>query len=300
MNQEKLKTPNSAYPMLAIAFLLLAGIIAGILLIHPLLSIGFIILAFIVPGFFIVNPNNSKVLILFGEYVGTVKANGFFWANPFYTRKVVSLRAKNFDSEKLKVNDKHGNPIMISVILVWQVENTYNAAFDVDNYEHFVKVQTDAAVRKMAGTYPYDNFENPEEVTLRSGLDEVNDHLEKELSERLSIAGIKVIEARIGYLAYATEIASAMLRRQQATAIVAARQKIVEGAVGMVEMALEELAKKEILELDEEKKASMVSNLMVVLCSEKDTSKSCCECRFALLIGNLYRKPTQRSSIYFF
>ena len=185
---------------------------------------------------------------------------------------MISLRARNFDSERVKVNDKLGNPIMISVILVWKVEDTYKAAFDVDNYENFVKVQSDAAVRKLANAYPYDNFGEIDEITLVSGVDEVNDALEGRLSDRLQMAGIKVIEARIGYLAYSSEIASAMLRRQQATAIVAAREKIVEGAVSMVEMALEELSKKQIIDMDEEKKASMVSNLMVVLCSDKDAT----------------------------
>lgn len=225
------------------------------------------------PGFFTVNPNGSRVLTLLGKYVGTVRKNGFFWVNPLYAKRKVSLRARNFDSERLKVNDLIGNPILISVILVWRVKNTYAAAFEVDDYENFVKVQTDAAVRKLAGTYPYDNFEDHENVvTLRSGLAEVNHKLEKELEERLQIAGIEILEARIGYLAYAEEIASAMLRRQQASAIVSARHKIVEGAVGMVEMALEEIAKKEVVTLDEERKATMVSNLMVVLCADKDVS----------------------------
>lgn len=223
-------------------------------------------------GFFFVNPNESRVLVLFGEYKGTVKKNGFFCVNPFYFRKKISLRARNFDSERVKVNDKLGNPILISVIAVWRVKDTYKAAFEVDDYENFVKIQSDAAVRKLAGIYPYDNFDDEEaEITLRSGVHEINDNLEKELSERLDMAGIEVIEARIGYLAYASEIASAMLKRQQATAIVAARLKIVEGAVSMVENALDELSKKHIIELDEEKKAAMVSNLMVVLCSDKDT-----------------------------
>ena len=223
-------------------------------------------------GLFIVAPNGSRVLVFFGKYVGTVKSNGFFWTNPLNTKQKISLRARNFDSERVKVNDRLGNPILISVIAVWKVNDTYAAAFDVDDYEHFVRVQTDAAVRKLAGTYAYDNFEDTTEVTLRSGMDEVNHALEHELDERLKIAGIQVLEARIVYLAYAQEIASAMLRRQQATAIVSARMKIVEGAVGMVEMALEELSKKDIIELDEEKKAAMVSNLMVVLCSDKDAS----------------------------
>ena len=223
-------------------------------------------------GLFMVNPNGSCVMTLFGEYEGTVKKNGLYWINPFYTRQHISLRARNFDSERVKVNDKLGNPIMISVILVWKVENTYKAAFEVDNYENFVKVQSDAAVRKLANAYPYDNFGDIDEITLVSGVDEVNEALEGRLSDRLQMAGIKVIEARIGYLAYSSEIASAMLRRQQATAIVAAREKIVEGAVSMVEMALEELSKKQIIDMDEERKAAMVSNLMVVLCSDKDAT----------------------------
>ncbi|NJL13489.1 MAG: SPFH domain-containing protein [Microscillaceae bacterium] len=273
MTNEKIVVPQSGYAMLLLLFFLLAGVVGAFLARIPiagvLLLIAFLILS---AGFFIVNPNGSKVLVLFGDYKGTVKKNGFYWANPFFTKSNISLRARNLDSEKLKVNDKLGNPIMISIILVWQVEDTFKAAFEVDDYENFVKVQSDAAVRKMAGTYPYDNFEDPSEVTLRSGVNEVNHNLEEELTERLAMAGIRVIEARIGYLAYATEIASAMLRRQQATAIVAARQKIVEGAVGMVEMALEELGRKAVIELDEDRKAAMVSNLMVVLCSDKDPS----------------------------
>jgi regulator of protease activity HflC (stomatin/prohibitin superfamily) len=231
-----------------------------------------IIVAF---GFLMVQPNNSRVLLLFGKYVGTIKKNGFYWVNPFYTKTKISLRASNFDSERLKVNDKLGNPVMISTILVWRVENTYKAAFDVDNYENFVRVQTDAAVRKLASMYPYDNFADEglkEDITLRSSVNEVSEALEKEIEERLAIAGIEVLEARIGYLAYAQEIASAMLKRQQATAIVAARHKIVEGAVSMVEMALHELSKKNIIDLDDERKAAMVSNLMVILCSDKDAT----------------------------
>jgi len=221
----------------------------------------------------IVNPNQSRVLTLFGKYTGTIKENGFHWVNPFFRKYKVSLRAQNFDSERLKVNDKRGNPILISVILVWRVQETYRAAFEVGDYESFVRVQTDAAVRQLAGLYSYDNFDDDqEEVTLRSDVGEVNDALEKEVRERLDIAGIEVIEARIGYLAYAPEIANAMLKRQQAEAIVAARLKIVEGAVSMVENALEELSKKKIIELDEDKKASMVSNLMVILCSDKEAT----------------------------
>ena len=228
---------------------------------------------FCIGGFSIVNPNESSVMVLFGAYKGTIKDNGFWWVNPFFNRKKISLRARNLDSEPIKVNDKIGNPVMIGVVLVWKVENTFKAAFEVDDYEHFVTIQSEAAVRKMAGEFPYDNLEDEDaKITLRGGKEEVNKLLEDEITERLAIAGIKVIEARINYLAYAQEIASAMLRRQQATAVVAARFKIVEGAVSMVEMALDNLSKKKIVDLDEEKKASMVSNLMVVLCSDKDAT----------------------------
>ena len=260
--------------MLLVMLVLIALTILTFVTLKAPIAIGLIMSNILIAkGFFFINPNGSRVLVLFGDYKGTVKKNGFFWTNPFYTRKRISLRARNFDSDRVKVNDKIGNPILISVILVWKVEETYKAAFEVDNYENFVTVQTDAAVRKMAGSYPYDNFaDDQDEITLRSGMHEVNDALEHELAERLDIAGIKVVEARIGYLAYAPEIASAMLRRQQATAIVAARFKIVEGAVGMVENALIELSKKNIIELDEEKKAAMVSNLMVVLCGDRDAT----------------------------
>lgn len=262
--------------MLFLGLALIFGSIGLIFTSHnPLYA--FLILAglIILAGLTLVQPNNSRVLLLFGKYIGTIKKNGLHWVNPLYTRRKISLRASNFDSERLKVNDKLGNPIMISTILVWRVLDTYKAAFDVDNYEHFVRVQTDAAVRELASLYPYDNFADDgheEELTLRSSMAEVNHTLEKELEERLAIAGIEVLEARIGYLAYAQEIASAMLKRQQATAIISARHKIVEGAVSMVEMALTELKKKDIIELDEEKKAAMVSNLMVILCSDKDAS----------------------------
>jgi len=274
MNKEKIVTPISGYLMVILVFVLLAIGLFGLIAIKVpwfALILGLALLLF--PGFFFINPNGSRVLVLFGKYIGTVKTNGFYWVNPFYAKQAISLRARNFDSERVKVNDKVGNPIQIGVILVWKVDDTFKAAFDVDNYDNFVRVQSDAAVRKLAGMYPYDNFEDTmAEITLRSGLNEVNHTLEEELRNRLEIAGIEVIEARIGYLAYAQEIASAMLRRQQATAIVAARQKIVEGAVGMVEMALEELSKKEIIELDEERKATMVSNLMLVLCADKDVT----------------------------
>ena len=272
MKSETIIKPINGYPVLILNLLILgAGLFGMIAMKTPLALILIVLFLVILAGFYIVNPNHSKVLVLFGDYRGTVKKNGFFWTNPFYLKKSISLRARNFDSERVKVNDKVGNPILISVILVWRVQNTYRAAFEVDDYEQFVKVQTDAAVRKLAGSYPYDNFDDHEkEIALRSGVNEVNVALEKELEERLNIAGIHVMEARIGYLAYAPEIAQAMLRRQQATAIVAARYKIVEGAVGMVESALEQLSRKEIIDLDEEKKAAMVSNLMVVLCGDRD------------------------------
>lgn len=275
MKEEKIiKTFNGYLALTAVILFLILGVY-GIFSENPLFIASFVAMVFLAKGFFLVNPNSSKVLLLFGKYIGTVKENGFFWANPFYLKKTISLRASNFDSERVKVNDKLGNPIMISTILVWRVKNTYKAAFDVDNYENFVRVQSDAAVRKLASLYPYDNFEDEgkeEELTLRASVNEVSAALEEELSERLSMAGIEVLEARIGYLAYAQEIANAMLKRQQATAIVAARHKIVEGAVSMVEMALDELGKKKIVDLDEERKAAMVSNLMVILCSDKDAT----------------------------
>lgn len=274
MKEEKLYLPISGYWALFFIILLIVVPVLGIIFAKMFLLI--IIAAiglFCLGGLLIVNPNESSVLILFGEYKGTVKKNGFFWVNPFFTKRRISLRALNIDSDPIKVNDKIGNPIMIGIVLVWKVKNTYKAAFEVDDYAHFVSIQSEAAIRKLAGHYPYDNFDDAQtEMTLRSGGEEVNHKLEEELRERLAIAGIHVIEARIAYLAYASEIAGAMLRRQQATAIVAARYKIVEGAVSMVEMALEQLSKKDIIEMDEEKKASMVSNLMVVLCSDKDAA----------------------------
>ena len=271
MKNEKVFSAASGFLMLFLDLIILGLGIAGLIVIHnPLFVIMLIIGIFLLIGLIVVNPNESAVLVLFGAYKGTIKENGFFWVNPFFARKKISLRARNFDSEPSKVNDKVGNPIKIGVVLVWKVENTYKAAFEVDEYEHFVVVQSEAALRKLAGKYPYDNFEDEEaETTLRSGVEEVNHELEKEIVERLEIAGIHVIEARINYIAYAEEIASAMLRRQQATAVVAARHKIVEGAVSMVEIALQQLSGKEIIELDHDSKAAMVSNLMVVLCSDE-------------------------------
>ncbi len=272
--QEKEIKAYNGYWMLLV-LVVIGGLLSLGFFVLELLWIGALapIFGFMFKGFFIINPNESKVFTLFGSYRGTVKDNGFFWLNPLYSRKNISLRARNFDSERVKVNDKIGNPILINVILVWKVKDTFKAAFDVDYYEEFVRIQTDAAVRKLAGSYPYDNFEDETtQLTLRSGMDEVNEALEREIAERLHIAGIEVMESRIGYLAYAPEIASAMLKRQQAEAIVAARKKIVEGAVGMVDDALKQLSEQNIVDFDEDKKASMVSNLMVVLCSDKEAT----------------------------
>lgn len=246
-------------------------------------------------GFMTIQPNQSRVLIFFGRYSGTVRDNGFFWVNPFYSKRRISLRARNMDVPPIKVNDRNGNPIMIGLVLVWKIADTYKSVFDIDvetltsnaqhgeqnqqalnnlkGYDSFVHVQSDAALRKVAGHYAYDNIDhNSDEITLRSGAEEINTRLESELRSRLSIAGIEVIEARINYLAYAAEIASVMLRRQQAEAIISAREKIVEGAVSMVELALNKLSEREVVALDDEKKATMVSNLMVVLCADESAS----------------------------
>ena len=223
-------------------------------------------------GFIVLQPNEALVLTLFGQYAGSVKQNGFWWANPFYVRKKVSLRYHNLNSEKLKVNDKAGNPIEIAAVVVWKVEDTFAACFEVENYGDYVTTQSESALRHLASAYPYDSWEEGEQaaISLRGNIDEVSTALEKELEERLARAGVRIVEARLSHLAYAPEIAGAMLQRQQASAIIAARQKIVEGAVGMVQMALEKLAANSIVELDSERKAQMVSNLLVVLCGEKE------------------------------
>ena len=272
-NEFKFK-PQSGYLYLFLLLSLLAFSVTVLILVQsPYAIISLVLFFFILPGFFIINPNQSVVLILFGKYKGTVKDNGFFWILPFYIKRKISLRARNIDSAPIKVNDKLANPVKIGVVLVWRVKDTYKAAFDVDDYSHFVDVQSDAAIRKLAGSYAYDNFDDEEiEVTLRSGGDEINHKLESSLRNRLEIAGIEVMEARINYLAYSEEIAQVMLRRQQATAIIAARIKIVEGAVSMVEMAINKLSENGVVELDDERKATMVSNLMVVLVSDKDAS----------------------------
>ncbi len=275
---EKNVKPVSGFFALLLAVILLASSIY--LFIHvedgpwqlPVAIVALVLFIFIVKGLIIVQPNHSRVLNFFGKYVGSVKDNGLFFVNPFYTAHKISLRAENLQGQTLKVNDKMGNPIEIGAVIVWKVGDTYKAAYEVENYKEYVKTQSEAAVRHLANSFAYDNLEDEHAgLTLREGGDRVNDILEKELSERLVPAGITITEARISHLAYAQEIAGAMLQRQQATAIVAARSKIVEGAVGMVDMALEMLSRKQIVNLDEEKKAAMVSNLMVVLCGEKAT-----------------------------
>ena len=272
---------------------------------NTLLTVGLILLLLLFAlncifwaGFILIEPNEVHVMVFFGKYEGTVKENGFFWVNPFYTKKQLTLRARNLDAQPIKVNDKKGNPIMIGQVVVWRVQDTYKASFNIDHssqakvtttpqgiqigtpivrlldkmkaYENFVKVQSDAALRYVAGMFAYDHSETEDEkLTLRSGGQEINEILEKQLNERLSIAGIEIMEARVNYLAYAPEIAAVMLRRQQAEAILSAREKIVDGAVGMVKHALEKLAEESVIELDNDKKAAMVSNLLVVLCSDE-------------------------------
>jgi len=282
MDRERVVVPGNGYLFLALG--VLCEILAGVLTYQTIVSrnwwllVPVVLLAvaggLVLAGLFVVNPNDAKVLILFGSCAGTVKQNGFCCANPFYIKKRITLRARNLNGEKIKVNDKAGNPIEIAAVVVWQVEDTFRAAFDVDDYEHYVKVQSEAAIRHLAGTYPYDTFDdNAEEaLTLRGGAERVAEVLEQELSERFRRAGVRVIDARLSHLAYAPEIAEAMLRRQQATAIVAARTKIVEGAVGMVELALARLSRNHVVELDEERKAAMVSNLLVVLCGESNAT----------------------------
>lgn len=247
---------NGRLPVLGALFLLLflAALIAAILI-----SAGFVVL----------QPNESAVLLLFGKYRYSVKESGFWWVNPFYTKRKISLRLRNHNGDRLKVNDKAGNPIEIALVLVWKVEDTYAALFEVDDYMQYVKIQSESALRHLASAYPYDSWEDhTDETTLRGNIDEVSRTLEGELQDRLAKAGVRVLEARLSHLAYTPEIAEAMLRRQQATAIVAARVKIVEGAVGMVELALKHLEADNVVHLDEERRATMVSNLLVVLCGE--------------------------------
>lgn len=272
MYQEKIINPPSGYLTFAVSILLLAASI--FCFVSEIFLWGGILLAIdiflLFPGFLIINPNQSMVLTLFGKYIGTVKADGFFWVNPLTTKRRLSLKANNLNGQQLKVNDKLGNPIEIAAVVVWKVNETAKAVFSVENYMQYVNIQSEAAVRHLANIFPYDHAEGEEtSITLKDGAEKVSELLENELNERLSRAGIEVLEARISHLAYAPEIASAMLQRQQATAVIAARKLIVEGAVGMVEMALEKLSQKGIVDLDEERKAAMVSNLLVVLCGDR-------------------------------
>lgn len=278
MYQEKEVRGVPGWPMAGFELLLFAASIAllirnadsgngGMVLLALLMLAVSIVFVF---GFCVVQPNQSAVLILFGNYKGSIKANGFWWTNPLLRRLKISLRARTLNGEKLKVNDARGNPIEIGAVVVWQVRDTAQASFDVDDYVEFVSTQSETAVRKLASSYPYDGSEDA--ITLRGATDEINHHLQEELEQRLARAGVQVIEARISHLAYAPEIAGAMLQRQQAEAVVAARYKIVEGAVGMVQDALHLLKEGAIVDLDEERRASMVSNLMVVLCSDHSTS----------------------------
>ena len=240
----------------------------------PVLAIILAVAGFIlITGLTVINPNEAAVATFFGDYIGTIKENGLRWVNPLFRRKKISLRARNLNGQKLKVNDKMGNPIEIAAVVVWRVSDTAKALFEVDDYHKFVDIQSEAAVRHLASSYAYDNIEDEQAtITLRDGSGKINEMLEKELNERIVQAGVEVVEARISHLSYAPEIAGAMLQRQQATAVVSARKQIVEGAVGMVEMALARLSEKEIVHLDEERKAAMVSNLLVVLCGEKSVS----------------------------
>ncbi|MDR2423512.1 MAG: SPFH domain-containing protein [Prevotellaceae bacterium] len=242
----------------------------------PVTIVGWILIGFsaiLLRGFMLIDPNQARVLVFFGKYKGTVKDNGFFWVHPLYSKRKISLRASNLDAEPIKVNDKDGNPVMIGQIIVWKIVDTYKASFSIENttqtYSSFVRVQGDAALRFVAGQYAYDKRSGGEELTLRSGSEDINAILEQQMNERLELSGIQVMEARINSLAYAPEIAAVMLRRQQAEAIISAREKIVEGAVSMVKQALTQLAAEQVIELDEERKAAMVSNLLVVLCSDE-------------------------------
>jgi regulator of protease activity HflC (stomatin/prohibitin superfamily) len=300
MENKEFTYSGSTFSGFGMLFLNLAIIIASFVLLYfvvmqqsGLMAAGFAVLflvsLFIWAGFMMLEPGEARVVMFFGKYVGTFTRTGYYWINPFTTTKKLSLRARNLDAEPIKVNDKEGNPVMIGLVLVWRLKDTYKALFEIDSqtmasnaqnlganvttmmaaFERFVRVQSDAALRQVAGQYAYDDTETrSSDITLRSGGEEINDQLEQKLTERLAMAGIEVVEARINYLAYAPEIAAVMLRRQQATAIIAAREKIVEGAVSMVKMALDQLASQDIVHLDDERKAQMVSNLLVVLCGE--------------------------------
>ena len=277
MLQEKVIRGWSGWLMLILLILLIASCIAALIFQVPQESVGgalffafwIAVFGFCFVGLTVVNPNEAKVVLLFGSYKGTIKQPGFRWVNPLTRRRRVSLRIRNFESSRLKVNDQDGNPIDIAAVVVWKVVETAEAVFHVDDYEHYVHVQSESAVRALATSYPYDAHQEGQ-MSLRMSVADIAHKLRDEIQERLTKAGVEVIEARITHLAYAPEIASAMLRRQQASAVIAARQKIVEGAVGMVQMALDALSQKHVVELDEERKATMVSNLLVVLCSDRD------------------------------
>jgi hypothetical protein len=275
IREQKYQAP-AGLPMLLL-FLVAAGFevtgfFNGVTDGSPALAVGsalaLLITLFLAAGLFVVNPNEGRVLQLFGDYKGTVRVPGLRWANPFFTKKRISLRVRNFESARLKVNDNEGNPIEIAAVVVWRVVDTAEAVFEVDDYNNYVKVQTEAALRNLATSYTYDTHDDAQ-MSLRSHTAEVAEHLKKEIQDRLARAGVEVIESRISHLAYAPEIAASMLQRQQAGAIIAARQRIVEGAVGMVEMALDMLSRRDIVSLDDERKAAMVSNLLVVLCGER-------------------------------
>jgi len=274
---EKSLKPMSGYLTLVICLVLFAASLylfiistEGSITSAVIAMLCFLLSCFFLKGLMIIQPNHSRILNFFGKYVGTVKENGLFFINPLYSSQKMSLRSENMQGQTLKVNDKMGNPIEIAAVIVWKVGNTYKAAYEVERYTDYVRMQSEAAVRHLAVSFPYDNLEDEHaSITLRDGGDQVNKILEQELPDRLAPAGIVIQEARITHLAYASEIAGAMLQRQQATAIVAARTKIVEGAVGMVDLALKKLSEDNIVELDDERKAAMVSNLMVVLCGEK-------------------------------
>jgi regulator of protease activity HflC (stomatin/prohibitin superfamily) len=265
--------PSLLFLLVAFAFCVY-GIVEGARERYPPLSLwsalALLFVVFLMAGLFVVNPNEGRVLQLFGDYVGTVRIPGLRWANPFYSKKRISLRVRNFESSRLKVNDNEGNPIEIAAVVVWQVVDTAEAVFQVDDYNNYMKIQSESALRNLATSYSYDAHDD-RQMSLRGHTSAVAEHLKKEIQERLSRAGVEVIEARISHLAYAPEIAHAMLQRQQAGAIIAARQRIVEGAVGMVEMALDLLSRRDIVTLDDERKAAMVSNLLVVLCGERST-----------------------------
>jgi regulator of protease activity HflC (stomatin/prohibitin superfamily) len=273
MQDEQQARTTSGYPMLAALPLAIATGIAGAIFLGgaalKILALVFALIACIcLAGFYMVAPNEGRVLQLFGQYVGTDRALGLRWANPFYSKQRVSLRIRNFESGQLKVNDSAGNPIEIAAVVVWRVVDTAEAVFEVDDYEDYVAIQSEAAIRNMATSYPYDDHDG-ESITLRGSANEIGDILKVEVQERLGKAGVEVLEAKISHLAYSPEIASAMLQRQQASAIVAARSKIVEGAVSMVEAALQQLSERQILELDANSKATLVSNLLVILCSDR-------------------------------